>query len=119
MSDTHPVTGKRTSLAESGKRALEALRGVGVPHAVIRAAALAARGLPRMTRDLDVVVVFEDAFDALRALQAAGFESAAPVDWKADPEAMYVTTDGAGTDVDLLVASGEPESTIVAEASTC
>jgi hypothetical protein len=107
---THPVTGKRTALAESARQALEALRDANVPHAVIGAAALAARGLPRMTRDLDVVVVFEDAFDALRALAGAGFESA-------DPEAMYVLTDSAGTDVDLLVASGEPESTIVEEAS--
>jgi hypothetical protein len=102
---THPVTGNRTPLAESAKRALEALRDAEVPHAVIRAAALAARGLPRMTRDLDVVVVFEDAFDALRALGAAGFESAAPIDWDADPEAMYVDL----TNVERYLADVHPE----------
>lgn len=116
--ETHPVTGKRTALAESARVALEALAKVAVPHAVIGAAALAARGLPRMTRDLDVVVALEDAFTALGALERAGFSSASPVDTSSEPEAMYVTTDRNGTDVDLLVAAGEPESTVIAEATS-
>jgi hypothetical protein len=70
-----------------------------------------------MTRDLDVVVRVEDAHHALDALQAAGFRSLTPVDHASDPEPMYVleSSEG-GMDVDLLVAGGEPERTVIAEA---
>jgi hypothetical protein len=110
------LTGKRTSFAADTKRALRALRKADIPFAVIGATALAVRGFPRMTKDLDVVVTTDDAMAALDALRAVGFESAAPVDPGADPEAMYVLARG-GAEVDLLVASGEPESTVVAEAT--
>ena len=111
------MTGRRTDLATSVRSALKALAEADVPHAVIGAAALAARGLPRMTRDLDLVVVTEDAFAALAALGAAGFESRTPIRHDDEPEAMYVLEHGAGgIEVDLLVASAEPESTVVAEA---
>ena len=110
------VTGKKTSFAAQTRKALRALVKGDVPFAVIGATALAARGLPRMTRDLDVVVTTDDAWTALDALEAAGFESAAPVDRSNDPEAMYVMA-GGGAEVNLLVASGEPESTVVAEAT--
>lgn len=96
------VTGRRTSLPAAMRRALRALRKSRVRFAVIGATALAVRGLPRMTRDLDVCVTTEDAWTALDALQAAGFVSIAPVD--RDP-------------VNLLVAAGEPESTVVADAT--
>lgn len=69
-----------------------------------------------MTRDIDVVVLIEDAFMALDALQSAGFRSLTPVDRNTDPEPMYVLELEAGGEVDLLVAAGEPESTVVAEA---
>jgi hypothetical protein len=112
------VTGRKTALARVATRALEALRKANVPHAVIGATALAVRGFPRMTRDLDVVVLLEDAYRALDALQAAGFRSLAPVDRSDRPEAMYVLESSeSGVDVDLLVAAGEPESTVIAEAS--
>ncbi len=112
------MTGRRTGLARAAARALRALRNAKVPHAVIGATALAVRGLPRMTRDLDVVVLLEDAYPALDALQAAGFRSVTPVDRGHEPEPMYVLESGeAGIDVDLLVAAGEPESTVIAEAS--
>jgi hypothetical protein len=114
--DTDIVSGRRTKLAVTARRALLALDGAGVPFAVVGAAALAARGLPRMTRDLDVVVLFEDAFGALDALAEQGFRSVAPVDQSADPEAMYVLVGPNGVEVDVLVANAEPESTIVAEA---
>jgi hypothetical protein len=71
-----------------------------------------------MTRDLDVVVLIEDAFAALDALGRAGFRSLTPVRQDEDPEPMYVLRDSKGNEVDLLVAAGEPESTIVAEAPT-
>jgi len=110
------VTGRRTGLAEQARRALRALKAAKIPHAVIGAAALAARGLPRMTKDLDVVVMTSDAFAALDALRNAGFRSVTPVRQSEDPEPMYVLVHQ-GSEVDLLVAAGEPESTVVAEAT--
>jgi hypothetical protein len=110
-----PVTGRKTQLASLVRRALRALNEAEVPYAVIGATALAVRGLPRMTKDLDVVVVLEDAWDALDALGEAGFRSLAPVRRGDEPEAMYVMTRAQG-EVDVLVASAEPESTIIAEA---
>jgi hypothetical protein len=116
--ETDPVTGKQTALASEARRALRALRLAKVPHAVVGAAALAARGLPRMTKDLDIVVRTEDAWAALDALQSVGFRTASPVNRKEEPEAMYVLLGRRGGEVDLLVAAGEPEVTVVEEA-TC
>lgn len=110
------VTGRRTGLAATVRRALSALEAAEVPYAVVGAAALAVRGLPRMTRDLDVVVVIEDAFAAIDALEAAGFRSVTPVRRGEEPEPMYVLERRGGGEVDVLVAAAEPESTVVAEA---
>lgn len=116
--EVDPLTGRKTGLARAATKALKALRSANVPHAVIGATALAVRGFPRMTRDLDVVVLLEDAYRALDALQAAGFRSLTAVDRSRDPEAMYVLeSQESGIDVDLLVAAGEPESTVIAEAA--
>jgi hypothetical protein len=68
-----------------------------------------------MTKDLDVVVVTEDAFDALDALTAAGFRSETRIDRDDAPEPMYILSRAQG-EVDVSVASAEPESTVVAEA---
>ncbi len=106
------VTGKRTSLPDNARRALEALVAAEVPFAVIGATALGVRGLPRMTRDLDLVVTTNDARQALDAIGAAGFRSVAPITDEIEP--MYVLVRG-DDEVDLLVASGEPESTVIAE----
>jgi hypothetical protein len=111
------VTGRRSNLAAMVHRAVRALEAAEVPYAVVGAAALAARGLPRMTRDLDVVVTVDDAFSALDALEGAGFRSVTPVRRSAEPEPMYVLEARRGGEVDLLVAAGEPESTIIAEPS--
>jgi len=46
------------------------MEAAGVPYAVIRGAALAVRGLPRMTRDIDVTVMVDDARSAIAALRA-------------------------------------------------
>jgi hypothetical protein len=113
--ETDPVTGRRTGLAEQARLALRALKSAKVPHAVIGAAALAARGLPRMTKDLDVVVVIDDAFAALDALNSAGFRSATPIKKSEPPEPMYMLTRH-HSEVDVSVAAGEPESTVVDEA---
>lgn len=111
----NPHTGLRGSFPEAVREALRALNEADVPYAVVGATALSVRGYPRMTRDLDVVVVVDDAWLALDALLDAGFKSVAPINRDEDPEAMYVLTKG-DAEVDLLVASSEPESTIVAEA---
>lgn len=111
------MTGRRTGLAGEVRRALRALKQAKVPHSVIGAAALAARGLPRMTRDLDIVVLTEDAWTALDALRRAGFRSVTPIDRAEEPEAMYILRSQGGGEVDLLVAAGEPESTVIAEAT--
>ena len=111
------VTGRRTGLAAGARRALRAMNLARIPYAVVGATALAVRGLPRMTRDIDVVVLIEDAWTALDALGRAGFRSLTPVSRGEEPEAMYVLRHGrGGVEVDLLVAAGEPESTVVAEA---
>ena len=115
--ETDPLTGRRTGLAAQARRALRALKTARIPHAVVGAAALAARGLPRMTKDLDIVVMVDDAFDALHSLGNAGFRSAAPIKESQPPEPMYVLTYQGG-EVDLLVAAGEPESTVVEEATS-
>ena len=111
------MTGRRTTLATAIRRALAALQKAEIPFAVIGATALAVRGFPRMTRDLDVVVLREDGFAAIDALLEAGFASVTPIDRNEDPEPMYVLQRGKD-EVDVLVASGEPESTVVAEATT-
>jgi hypothetical protein len=111
------VTGRKSGLARTATRALRALTQAKVAYAVIGATALGVRGLPRMTRDLDVVVNLEEAYRALDALQAAGFRSLTPIDRSGEPEPMYVLESlDSGIDVDLLVAAGEPESTVIAEA---
>jgi hypothetical protein len=113
--EADPVTGKKTPLVAIARRALRALNRSEVPYAVIGATALGVRGLPRFTADLDIVVVQEDAFAALDALDEAGFATVTTVDRDEEPEAMYVMRLGKG-EVDVLVASAEPESTVVAEA---
>ncbi len=110
------MTGRRTGFAIQARKALRALKQARVPYAVIGAAALAARGLPRMTRDLDLAVMTEDAFSALAALRQAGFRSVTPIRQGEEPEAMYVLR-CEGSEVDLLVAAGEPETTVIAEAT--
>src|SRR5215475_5102592 len=91
--EVDPVTGRRTGLAGYARRALRALNKSEVPYALVGATALAVRGLPRMTRDVDVVVLIEDAFATLDALGAAGFQSIAPVARGDEPEPMYVLKD--------------------------
>lgn len=90
--EVDPVSGRRTGLVAYARRALRALKTKRVPHAVIGATALAVRGLPRMTRDLDVVVPTRKSSQARDALR--GNESR----------------------VRLRFAAGEPEATVVSEA---
>lgn len=90
--EVDPVSGRRTGLAAYARSALRALKAKRVPHAVIGATALAVRGLPRMTRDLDVVVPNRMRSQARDALH--GNESR----------------------VRLRLAAGEPEVTVVSEA---
>ena len=114
---TDPVTGKQTGLDRSARAALNALRAARVPFSVIGATALAVRGFPRMTRDLDVVVGIEDAAAAHAALAGAGFQAATPTGDSEEPEPMAVFVDPeTKVEVDVLAAAGDPERRVIAEA---
>jgi len=111
---TDIVTGKTTGLARTVKRALEALAKAKVEHCVIGATALAVRGLPRMTRDLDVAVMIDDAAPAIAALRGAGLRATTPVGTDEEPESMIVFVDHrTAVEVDLLVAAGDPEAAAI------
>jgi hypothetical protein len=85
-----------------------------IPHCVVGATALAVRGFPRMTRDLDVVVLTDDAQNAWKALKRAALRASTPTGTPDDPEAMVVFVDSkTGVEVDLLVAAGDPEASII------
>jgi len=114
--EADPVTGEKTPLVVTARHALRTLNRAEIPFAVIGATALGVRGLPRFTADLDVVVAREDAFTALAALDHAGFAADPSIDADEEPEASYVLRHGKGW-VDVLVASAEPESTVIAEAT--
>jgi hypothetical protein len=115
---TDPVSGQTTGLAKTIRRAIAAMRPARVPYCVIGAAALAVRGLPRMTRDLDLVVLHDDGERAIAALRKAGFRAATPLGSSDDPEPMIVFDDpDTGAEVDLLIAAGNPEATVIAQAA--
>lgn len=114
---TDPVTGRKTGLTATVRRALKALAKARFPYCVIGATALAVRGLPRMTRDLDIAVSIEDQRRAVEALRSAGLRARTPAGSEDDPEPMVVFVDPAtGVEVDLLAASGNPETTVIREA---
>jgi hypothetical protein len=115
--DTDPVSGKPRGLVATIGRALRAMNNSGVGYCVIGATALAVRGLPRMTADLDLVVMIDDAARAIEALGNAGLDAATPPGTAAEPESMVVFVDPvSGVDVDLLVAAGDPEARVLGEA---
>jgi hypothetical protein len=118
--ETDPVTGKRTGLARTVRKALgalEATTAADVPYSVIGATALAVRGLPRMSRALDLVVLIDDANAVIDALRDAGLQATTPTHDGDEPEAMIVFGDPVtDVEVDLLVASGDPEATVVDQA---
>jgi len=112
--ETNPVTGRSTGLAKTVRLAIRAITSARVPYCVIGAAALAARGLPRMTRDLDLAVRREDGDAAIAALEKSGLKPATPIGDSDDTEPMIVFVDAStGAEVDLLLAAGEPESSAI------
>lgn len=114
---TNPVTGRSTGLTRTVRRALAAMKRARIPYCVVGATALAVRGLPRMTGDLDLVVMVDDAERAVGALHGAKLTAQTPVGGAGDPEPMIVFVDPAtGVEVDLLVAAGDPEATVCDEA---
>jgi hypothetical protein len=114
---THPVTGRTTGLTRTIRRALRAMKAARVPYCVVGATALAVRGLPRMTGDLDLVVLIGDASRAIAALRAAGLRSETPAGAITEREPMVVFVDPTtGVEVDLLCAVGDPEATVIDEA---
>lgn len=118
--ETHPMTGRPTGLAKTVRLAIRAMSRAKVPYCVIGAAALAARGLPRMTRDLDLVVRIEDGPAAMRALESCGLKLSSPVGDRDDAEPMVFFLDKSnGVEVDLRMAAGEPESSTIESATEC
>jgi hypothetical protein len=115
---TNVMTGRVTGLARTVRRALASLEKAAVPHCVIGATALAVRGLPRMTRDLDVAVMIDDAVAAIDALRGAGLRATTPTGTADDPEPMVIFVDPkTQVEVDLLIAAGDPEATAIDQAS--
>ena len=111
------MSGRTTPLARIIRRALGALAKSDAPYCVIGATALAVRGLPRMTRDLDIAVLIDDAAGAIAALRAAGLRATTPVGSEDRPEPMIVFRDPRSkVEVDLLVAAGDPEATAIERA---
>ena len=111
---TDPISGKRTGLGATVRRVLRAMAAADVPYSVVGATALAVRGFPRMTRDLDLAVLLEDAPAAWAALEAASLLAATPTGSPEEPESMVVFVDPkTKVEVDLLVAAGDPEATII------
>lgn len=114
---TNPLTGLTTGLPKTVRRAVKAMEASGVGYCVIGAAALAVRGLPRMTRDLDIVVLSDDGDAAIRALRNAQLVASTPTGYPDSIESMIVFLDPATqVDVDLLIAEGNPEALAIAEA---
>jgi len=114
---TDPVTGRTTGLTQTVRRALNAMEAAGVAYCVVGATALAVRGLPRMTTDLDLVVLVGAAARSISALRAAGLRSQTPTGPRKGPEPMIVFVDPTtGVEVDLLCAAGDPEATVIDEA---
>jgi len=72
-----------------------------------------------MTRDLDIVVMLDDAPAAWEALDVgAGLVAATPVGTPENPESMVTFVDPkTKVEVDLLVAAGDPEATVLAQAT--
>lgn len=114
---TDPVTGRKTGLIRTVRKALAAMKRARIPYCVVGATALAVRGLPRMTRDLDLLVLIDDAGKAIEALEAAKLRAETPLGPPDDPEAMIVFVDpDTRVEVDLRVAAGDPEATVCDEA---
>lgn len=114
---TDPVSGRARGLAKTVRRVLRAMEDSGVPYCVVGATALAVRGLPRMTRDLDLIVMIDDAGQAIEALRAAKLRAETPVGTLQDPEPMIVFADPlTKVEVDLLIAAGDPEATVCEQA---
>ena len=114
---TDPISGLETGLAKTVRRAVKAMEASGIGYCVIGAAALAVRGLPRMTRDLDLVVLCDDAQPAIAALQKARLVAGTPTGDADAPESMIVFFDPlTNVDVDLLLAAGNPEALAIADA---
>ncbi|HYG75952.1 MAG TPA: nucleotidyl transferase AbiEii/AbiGii toxin family protein [Planctomycetota bacterium] len=109
------MSGKTTGLAATARRALQAIRRSRVPYCVIGATALAVRGLPRMTRDIDLTVTTEHGLAAIEALKKAGFETLS-ADSEGDDPMVIFRDRKTGVEVDLLIAAGNPEALAIEEA---
>ena len=114
---TNPQSGQATGLDKTVRRAIKAMEESRIQYCVINAVALAARGLPRMTRDLDVAVRSDDADRAIAALRIGRFVASTPIGDLESVESMIIFVDPqTNVDVDLLLAEGDPEASAIADA---
>lgn len=110
------VTGEPSGLPHTMRKALTALEASGVGYAVSGAVALGLRGSVRTTLDLDVVVLADEVPTTLETLSSAGFE--VPAVDESDLEPQYIVRDPeTDVTVDVLVGFGEPEVSLIAEAT--
>lgn len=114
--ETDPVTGKKSGLARTIRKALTAIRATKIRFSVIGATALAVRGLPRMSRELDLVAMIDDVEAVITALRDAGLRSTTPT--HDDPDEIVFVDPTTDVEVDLLVAAGDPEATVIDQAET-
>ena len=115
---TDPQSGLKTGLAKTARRAVKAMDASGVRYCLIGAAALAVRGLPRMTRDLDIVVLNEDGARAIQALRKSQLVASTPTGTDDALESMIVFIDPkTQVDVDLLLAEGDPEARAISDST--
>jgi hypothetical protein len=71
-----------------------------------------------MTRDLDLVVMLDDASATWAVLEGAGLVAVTPTGTEEDPEPMVTFVDPlTKVEVDLLVAAGDPEATVIEQAT--
>jgi hypothetical protein len=96
LADLDLVTGRRTGVPAAMRTALVSLRNAKIRYALVGAVALGVRGLPRMTRELEVIVSPESALAAHEALER---------------NRRVVGK------VDVVVAVAEPETTVLLEAA--
>lgn len=116
--DTDPVSGKSRGLVATVRRVARAMNRSKLGYSIIGATALSVRGLPRMTVDIDLVVMLDEAEQAIRALSDARLQATTPVGSASAPESMIVFVDPlTQVEVDLLNAAGEPEATAIEHAT--
>jgi predicted nucleotidyltransferase len=108
-------------LLDAAAAAVDALQSLGLPVALVGGFAVAVRGRPRLTQDIDLVVLSElDALEAVAAsLRSAGFSlrQTDAVDFARTTRVLLLHHDPSGIDVDLSFGALPFERELVEAAS--